>query len=205
MQLTKGNKYTLGVVISVLLLVANQIFIQYFLSQKEEDAKVINIAGKQRMLSQKINLLFYQLQTDPQKIEVLDRIVSEWTRVHNGFLNGDAELGLTSVNDDEIRVNLSGLDSIVFYINSCFSKAKAGGQVNFDKIGAYQADFLQRMNTTVKLFERNSTDKLHFIMLMEFVLLLFSITIIVLEVVLIYKPIAQELDYQIHTIEQNNE
>lgn len=50
-----NNRYKAGIAIAVLLLLFNQAFIQFWLGKKEDDAKVINVAGKQRMLSQRIN------------------------------------------------------------------------------------------------------------------------------------------------------
>jgi len=48
------KKYLLAIAVTTLLIVTNQVVIQYFLAQKRYDAKVINVSGKQRMLSQRL-------------------------------------------------------------------------------------------------------------------------------------------------------
>lgn len=55
------NTYFYVACLIILLLVFNQVVVQYWLYQKNNDSKVINLSGRQRMLSQKINLLFYKI------------------------------------------------------------------------------------------------------------------------------------------------
>jgi len=51
----KNNKiYFIAASVAIFIIIINQIFIQYFLYQKKEDASIINIGGRQRMLSQRL-------------------------------------------------------------------------------------------------------------------------------------------------------
>ena len=56
----KYNHFIRGAIITVLLIVLNQALIQFWLYQKRQDARLINVAGRQRMLSQRISLEFHR-------------------------------------------------------------------------------------------------------------------------------------------------
>ena len=54
--------------VTVSLIILNQAFIQYWLFQKKEDSRTINVSGRQRMLSQRLVVLSYQYQKKPSNI-----------------------------------------------------------------------------------------------------------------------------------------
>ena len=82
------------VVLAVLMLLASgAIFFQ--VQQQESDAKVINIAGRQRTLSQRIGVhTLRAIDGDTHSINELYGAVEQFDRVLKGLRDGDAELGL---------------------------------------------------------------------------------------------------------------
>ena len=76
------KKYIYGIILTVGLLFLNQLFIQYWLHKKKDDAKIINIAGRQRMLSQRINLEFYKTPNNPNQNQQLKNLIHEWQIAH---------------------------------------------------------------------------------------------------------------------------
>jgi nitrate/nitrite-specific signal transduction histidine kinase len=79
-------KYIIGIAIAVIVLSANQLFIQYSLSQKKYDAQKINIAGKQRMLSQKIDAEFYKIYHQGNSTKELNKTFQECETSHQYLL-----------------------------------------------------------------------------------------------------------------------
>lgn len=53
-RITPKSIYIIVVSTLIVLIVSNQLLIQKILDEKKDDATVINLAGRQRMLSQKI-------------------------------------------------------------------------------------------------------------------------------------------------------
>ena len=53
------NRYVLALSLIALLIITSQIVIQLTIAWSDDDARVVNVAGRQRMLSQKISCLLY--------------------------------------------------------------------------------------------------------------------------------------------------
>src|ERR1043165_2121235 len=65
------ERYIIFIGSIVVIIIATQAVVQYDLDQQNEDAKLINLAGRQRMLSQRISKLVLYIEND---IEVMGKI-----------------------------------------------------------------------------------------------------------------------------------
>ena len=101
-----GLFYLIALGCIALSIVVSQILIQTSINRQQDDAHVINVAGRQRMLSQKISKL--ALKIEHQKGERLQNIIALrealalWKQSHEGLQFGDAELGLSGANSSII-------------------------------------------------------------------------------------------------------
>ena len=109
-----NRKYVIGVCITVIVLTINQTFIQYSLRQKVDDAEIINISGKQRMLSQKINTLFYQNFFENDST-LLSTTFKQWKETHFD-LKERYNVGRKRF-DKNIYSKFSELDKNINYVN----------------------------------------------------------------------------------------
>ena len=98
--------YLLALIFIALSAIGSQLLIQYHLQKQLGDAKVINIAGRQRMLSQKLTKEILLVVEQPEFISHqnnLKETVQQWTIAHEGLQNGDANLELSGENSLVIR------------------------------------------------------------------------------------------------------
>ncbi|SFU66230.1 His Kinase A (phospho-acceptor) domain-containing protein [Pustulibacterium marinum] len=197
------RKYLIGVAISVLVLTCNQIFIQYWLQKKKEDAEVINIAGRQRMLSQRINLEFYKIHDGHTTSENLNSFLNQWMRAHNALLNGDDQWDLHPVDDSEAQILLKQLTPIISAVSKKAHYNSTMNEAELIEVSTELNDFLQVMDAAVKKLEQSANNKLVFIIITEIILALISILIIVSEVFLIYRPISKRLESHILALEDS--
>src|SRR5690606_22549911 len=92
-----------------LSIVTGQFFIQKHLNEQQGDAHVINIAGRQRMLVQRLSKMALQLDRLPDPadqlpvVKSLTAIQQEWTAMQYALQHGDDSLKLSADHDDEIR------------------------------------------------------------------------------------------------------
>ncbi|MCY2964456.1 MAG: ATP-binding protein [Planctomycetota bacterium] len=98
------------------LIVLDQVMIQPELARLSSDAPVINVSGRQRMLSQKLTktALVLVRETDPaaslELAQELSEIVELWNRAHLGLQSGDDALGLPGTNPDAVKYAFAELE-----------------------------------------------------------------------------------------------
>lgn len=196
------KKYILGIFIAALILVSNQIFIQYWLAQKKYDAKAINLSGRQRMLSQRINLSFYRLTEGATTVDTLQTLMEEWKTAHQSLLQGSPEVG--PVEEPEARALLLQLSANIDFIDRQFTNPGIVTVSDLSAITENQSDFLRSMDRVVKLLEQDSERKLRFIVVTEILLMLLSLAVLTLEVKYIYMPIEKTLHQALFKVREQS-
>ncbi|MCU0389669.1 MAG: PAS domain S-box protein [Thermoflexibacter sp.] len=194
------KKYIIGAVISILVLLFNQVFIQYQLNTKRQEAEVINLAGRQRMLSQKINLEFYKLINDDTNQDSIVKYYHLWEKVHYSLLNGNDTLNITSIKEKNARRILNSLTTHIQFIASNFTFLSSPNQIDIAQINKNQYHFLIHMDKVVKHLENEAEAKLHFIIFAEAILAFIAILVISMEVRYIYVPITRKLKSTIYQL-----
>ncbi len=122
-----------------------------------ELAKDINLAGKQRMLIQRMSkeALMVALHVNEQEAKKdLKKDMELFSRTLQGLLQGDKELGLVPVEDQKIKEAISDLQKRWAPFKQALEKVIDG---NFDKktieyIKKNNLDLLKRMNAIVEMY-----------------------------------------------------
>src|SRR5690606_38666 len=89
-----GRYYLIALGAIAVIILLNQVLIQKFISDQENDSHVVNLSGRQRMLSQQISkcALLLGTPTPPEKreqsLKELEMALKEWTETHRGLLHG---------------------------------------------------------------------------------------------------------------------
>lgn len=106
-KLIKDYVIAIGILIVTLLL--SQIFIQNVTKSGKTDATVINVSGRQRMLSQRIfksALQLNQEENETDKVNHLNELESSlilWESSHAALQNGDQKMKLPGKNSNEVQ------------------------------------------------------------------------------------------------------
>lgn len=187
------KKYFIAIAVAAGVLLANQIFIQYWLASKKYDANSLNLSGRQRMLSQRINLMAYKMAYGEGDQSEMKNLFQEWNRAHLGLLNGDSELEIKAVQEAEIRSQLLALNPRIEYIASILESGAPIGSAELQRIDENQSEFLLAMDQIVKLLEQSSESRLNFIVTAEIFLFLLSLTLLIGEIQFIFIPIHKRL------------
>lgn len=101
------------------MVVAGQLVIQRILDRHTDDSKVVNVAGRQRMLSQRLAKAALAVATTPDSavrrahLLELEETANLIERVHRGLQHGDRELGLPASTSADLAAALRALDPSV--------------------------------------------------------------------------------------------
>ncbi|MCY7349208.1 MAG: histidine kinase [Cytophagaceae bacterium] len=201
------NYYLLALTAVALLSLAGQILIQYSLNELLDDARVINIAGRQRMLSQQLTkraiLLSHPDISVPNTgyyFQDFAALLNTWATCHFGLKNG-----LLPQDKTTLTVRLSDSTARMFQrldphframygsfrrIQQNFARGQtAGTEQALRVILAHERDFLQRMDAIVFQFDRETKERVDRVKNIEFMLGVITFIVLFLEGLFIFRPV----------------
>lgn len=186
----------------------NQVLIQYALHQKRQDSNIINISGRQRMLSQRIALKFHELKYEKISLNEIEGYYKEWVAAHDELLVANHQL-LTSFFAssalNKINQHLESLTPNINFIEKEIAILKLTGTIPLEAIISNQEGFLKQMDKLVYDFTDYSNRKLTIIIILELILATLTILVIALEVRYIYYPQAKKLEASLDEVEQKSQ
>jgi hypothetical protein len=191
--------------------VVGQILIQSMLAQQKHDAFVVNIAGRQRMLSQKLSkdAVALEFTGDPMAREARRRELAEvaalWERSHLGLQLGDEKLGLPGENSAEVRRVFASIEQAH---REMVAAAKAIVVANDGEELARQVrtiledepKFLPGMDRIVFQYSAESSARVARVAELEAILLVVTLLVLGLEGVFVFRPAARRLSRTIEDL-----
>ena len=160
-----NRRFAAAMTVAAALAVANQILVQPALLALATDAPVINVAGRQRMLSQRLAkaaLAEGDARTPADRSarrEELRNTLARWTRSHRGLRAGDPELNLPGENGPAVAAAFEELEPHFAAVRDAAGALTAGaGDPSADRraLLAAERQYLPRMDRIVALYEAES-------------------------------------------------
>lgn len=200
--------YVIALSVIALVLILSQVLVQVSISQQQSDARVINVAGRQRMLSQRLtktaillaNPTIYRADAE-HYAEDIYKIVELWKKCHDGLRTGLLELETTipvrnSPTIDSMFTQLHPVfeilhtNALVFLHQTQNPTADKNTALNqaLQNILQNERTFLKIMDSIV--FQYDTEAKLRVEQLKKIELILFVITtmLLLLEGFFIFRP-----------------
>lgn len=196
----------LTIAITVLL---SQLLIQYNLNSQLSDSRIINISGKQRMLSQKLvkEILILNSETDTiKKKEELNQVyktISLWKFTHYALENGNKNLGFPKEKStilsklfEDIKPNFEIMvaSTTRFLENNKLKKNQEENQKLVQTILDNESIFLSKMNQIVSEYDKEALKKVTLQSKTEYAILGFTLMVLLLEFIFIFKPTNKRIE-----------
>ncbi len=208
-RISSKRLYTVAVVTIIMLVCISQLLIQLSIKDQEKDAMIINIAGRQRMLSQNIAkqaLLLnissrFELDTEDSIRTSFRKLLFEWKKAHLGLQHGDSSLSLPGKNSPEVQQLFGQIDTTFQRIHHAGSGLIASNDYHA-KLGftrmilMNEGEYLEDMNNIVKQYEVEANQKLRRLRFIEFMLAFITLVVLMIEVQWIFKPTFHRLSSQ---------
>ncbi len=197
--------YLLALAAIAVTIIVAQILIQRHLDGQLYDSRVINVAGRQRAYSQKLVKEALLLQnvalSENEREELLSKLNQTlwvWKASHDGLQNGNDSIGLPKENNktilalfEEVSVHHKAMVNAVENLLSSEGLAQTDSQVEI--LLANESDFLSKMDEIVNEYDSISKDQLENLKFKEYALLAFSLGILLLEVLFIFRPLSIQI------------
>ena len=194
MNLKIAQKFYMLSTIFMVFIAAMVVYTFIVLASQEKDGVVINLAGKQRMLSQKMTKEALGVSTGKVKPSELLSTAKLFDKTLTGLLFGDADLGLPKTEKKEIVEQLFKVKDLwgAFYKKI---QILASNQSNAEKLKAEKyvlannITLLKEMNKAVKLFEEDSVTKTAGLKQFQIIFLALSVFVMAFVLMFINKQI----------------
>ena len=196
----------LTIAITVLL---SQLLIQHNLHSQLSDSRIINISGKQRMLSQKLTkeILILNFIADStnneEKIGQANEIIKFWKFNQDALENGNDSLGFPKEKSKELSDLFVAIkpnfNNIVTAATVFLNNKKAGinekeNQQLVQDILQNQGLFLDKMNQIVGQYDKEALEKVTLQSKTEYGILIFTMLVLLLEFIFIFKPTNKKVE-----------
>ncbi|KQC28828.1 type IV pili methyl-accepting chemotaxis transducer N-terminal domain-containing protein [Flagellimonas eckloniae] len=185
--------YYLLVISIVLLTIAIQTMTQYSLNKQRSTALIVNLAGRQRMLSQRLLNELYSCRYHNCDYAEMKLTLTKLYQMNEFLQKGNETLKLEPLDDDEIRKEFSRLYPHLEWLNSELKNYQNFKNVSFTDV-RYRVDrFLFIMDGIVNQFQKKAEKDIRTMMIIELELAIFSIVIILCEIFFIVNPIINNI------------
>ncbi len=167
-----NQRYLVALGLVAFLVLLDQIRIQPSLLQLTTDAPVINVAGRQRMLSQRLAKAALALDAAEDGVErsrhraELGQVLRLWTASHNALRQGDRGLSLPGRNSPAVNAAFDDLEPFFTRMRDAvvrLNQNDAARRPDDDRARAdlatilqIEGEYLARMDRIVGLFERET-------------------------------------------------
>lgn len=220
------KRYLFALSAIAILIISTSTLIKGFQKKQLFDSRVVNVAGRQRMLSQKLTkeCVLLSLSPDRNKRVVIrnhiDSTLVLWINSHEGLIHGDSAMGLPKINSkiiDSMFVSIVEYYSkIVSSTNTILHELHKDPTVDWEILNPHvqrimdnEPKFLHGMDNIVFQYDYEAKNKVNDLMSIELLLMFISLVILVFELIFIFAPtgryvrriIAELIDSE--TIEKN--
>lgn len=202
------NGYIFFGVVVVVTLVAGQFIRHYNLNTSGEDSALINIAGRQRMYSQRIAKQVYNISKsiigktaiDQNEVDTLKVLIQKFKKAHAVLVNGDANLEIDSKRTEEVNILLTSIEPLLNNITNAAEKLLVPNPDSLEIIAANaiieenNLKFLFEMEVVVNQLETESLKKQSKTKMLALSLVILALAAIVLGFIFIFMPTIRRLN-----------
>ena len=216
-----NRRYAAALLTTATLLLLSQIIIQFTIINMKSDARVVNISGRQRMLSQKITKCSFglMLAATPQECALysmeLENARDLWQKSHAGLRYGNKEMHLPGDNSPAVQILyekmephyqaiVSAVSAILQHTQNCESK-ESGFLELLTTVHANEIEFLEYMNKIVFQYDDESNTKLFQLQVLEGTILVVALLVLIFEWRIVFKPAQKEIKAGFDVMKKNEE
>lgn len=184
--------YFLALSIILLTILSSQVFIFNHLKEQNSDSRVINIAGRQRMLSQKLvkEVLYLKSSIAPDDSTKwrISKNLETWTTSHTALKNRNGSMGLSGSNSADISAKFADIQPVFEALRNSILNVVNGKEVDDREMYELSETFLDKMDSIVFTYDAEANQRVNALQKLEISFLIISIIVLVLEILLIFRP-----------------
>lgn len=216
-----SNVYITSILAIIIFVIIGEVLVQNTLKNQENDSHIINIAGRQRMLSQKIVkiVLLMERTEDFAEFHQQQKKLSEtfilWRKSHQKLIKGN---NINSPSPENNQNSLT-IQKMFFELNIYQTKIKNAVESiiwlkwkNKEKIIlplqiilANEELFLAKMNSITFQYDKEAKDKIDNLRLVVLWIAIIIVVLILILILFFFRPVSKHLNNYLEEIENKNQ
>lgn len=213
--------YIMALSLVAILSIAGQLLVQFSLRRQRSDSTVINLAGRQRMLSQKLakSALAIGRNQSPQArataLSEMEEVLPLWNRSHIGLRNGDQGLGLPGRNSPDVMARFDQLEASYLAMKQSAEELLSAAkdpqtqtkslQPLIDATLQPESSYLSGMNAIVSQLEQEAILRVAQLQVTERLLLGITLVVLLLEGLFIFRPAVRQIQQTVSQLWRTSE
>jgi signal transduction histidine kinase len=202
--------YIIALSAIALSVIISQVLVRNHLNKQQSDSTVINVAGRQRMLSQKLTkeIVSLSVYSDEKNRILLKENIKKtlylWELSHNSLQKGNDSLGLPKQNSVQIESKFKAINPVFEIIEeaskSVILKLENKPLISINELAAdikkvtkNEGSFLLMMDAIVNQYDIEADEKVAWLRTLEFLLMILTILILLGEFLFIFWPTAKSV------------
>ncbi|WP_146587613.1 ATP-binding protein [Posidoniimonas polymericola] len=197
-----------------LLTCCGQWLVQRQLVNGESDSRVVNIAGRQRMLSQRLAKSTLRLAAAsydaPADRRELSSTLALWSRSHEALQHGDAEIGLPGDNSAEIQRLFGSISPYYRALRSSTltlldaSSSEAMRRRAVEQVQAKEKLFLEGMDAIVSQYVLEAEEKVARLRSLEAGILMLTLAVLAAEGLIVFRPAVRQIERTLNRLSRTS-
>lgn len=205
-----GIFYLFALCVIAFSIIISQVLVQRFISEQTNDSHLVNISGRQRMLSQQISkcaLLLGEISNANKKVQTLNELeiaLKEWKEAHQALQYGNNALGVngrTSKKTEELFAQIKtdhqemveATENLIRQLRKNTNIPNDSIRKDINTIFTHEGNFLKGMDLIVFQYDNEAKRKVMNLKNVELFLLAISLGVILFEVCFIFLPSARSI------------
>lgn len=210
-----GSLYIVALSVVATVVILGQVLIQQHLRNQLTDSRVVNVAGRQRMLSQRITkyaLLLAPNQTEQTRSDIhskLNSSLKRWKISQGDLLNGNDSLSLPGKNSATVQVMFARITpqfNAIFTSGSLLDSLLTNDilvdysllKPYVDNINLHESEFLEGMDGIVFQYDKEAQEKVTTLRRLEYILIAISLFVILMEIIFVFRPTTMQVNKTIN-------
>lgn len=203
----------LALAILALLAISGLVFIRHTISTHYDDSRVVNVAGRQRMLSQRLTKLALLRTVNLSAADTVsfDSLLRTWSQSHIQLRNGTLRMEKTYTvrKSPTLDSMFARIEPAFQAINQGFAGVRQPGATPAQRQQAlalvlqHELSFLQRMNEIVFQFDTESFARVRSLERIEWLLTTATLLTLLLEGFLVFRPVVRYAQHVVRRLDRS--
>ncbi len=214
--------YGIALAFIALTILSSSLIVQYAIQRNAGDSRVINLSGRQRMLSQRLTkcVLAIEHMSDGEgrakRLKEISESFSSWKVAHLGLQYGNEKLGLPArQNSAEVTALFAEIEpfhvAMAHALDDLLVQERRGGSVSDTIIRSTaevmlrnEPSFLELMDKITFQFDKEAKDRLGSLQSLERGILAVGLLVLLLEFLLVFRPSVSQIAAMMNSLRRQS-